>query len=60
MIFKSLVDVETGSVGLCPVEQVHRVLPGLQHVGRPHPRSHGQAGVRVVTGKSGFALYRIY
>ena len=43
-------DVEKGSVGVRPLEQVDRVLPGVQHAGGPHPGGHGQTGVRVSTG----------
>ena len=35
------VDAETSPVGIRALEQVDRVLPGLQHVGRTHPRGHG-------------------
>ena len=49
--FVTSADAEASSPGLCQVEQVDRVLPGIQHARRHHSRGHGQVGVARTQGQ---------
>ena len=50
--FVTTADAEASSPGLCQVEQVDWLLPGIQHARRHHSRGHGQVGVARTEGQS--------